>query len=106
MQEDLQTRLMRVARYADLLGREGLVDSSGPLGAIVGTLEAFMEGEELAEQDLLLALDALAATPSHPGQWQASALEVGVVRRARALPTPPQVAFVLRKAKPVSGEAS
>ena len=101
MNDDQLAPLMRIARYSDLLVRQGQAEPSVRLSLLVDALEAYLDGGPFPEQEVFSTIEDLDARAAQPSVWQSTERQMGPVRRARAIPTPPEVAFVVRKTKPV-----
>lgn len=89
-------RLLLVARYCALLQESGLSDANPARAALADLLDEYLDGGDLDEAAAGAALARIEAQAAHPALL-AQAAAAGVVRKARVLPSPPEVRLVVRQ---------
>ena len=92
----MQERLARLCRYRALVRGSGKPVSQPAFEALCVVFEQFLDGEDWQEELVAHLLGECESHAEHEDEW-AQSLASAPARKARVVPSPPQVRFVLER---------
>lgn len=91
-------------RYASLLEENALTESSAPMNELIAALVTYLDGDDFPTEQIEGLIERLEENCSHPDYWDKAGEEARTTRRAKVIPSPPDVEFLKRRLESVTSK--